>query len=366
MNKTFLIKTNESVLPDIVKQTDATIIDGCLKNLFFSYLGFELVDGLHDDNNIPYYRLLQPTQILLDFEKIESEGFNELFREWLGILEDLFINGIEQYLSIKNFKFRLSQELVDWLLVSNDSLYNNIGIKLSNTANISIKIDHEQLDEIVSYFVQVIRREIKNKDNLLNIVFCNNKINESSYIFKILAEKLPLNTEMSSHFQIMTFAYWEVRQFESFKDCCQIEKVVYYTRNDNNGCSIGNNNRISFEDDDKGAYLKIRFYIKVLRPCNMRYDLHLQMCSLHSIWSTTINQTISANSSKDSIIEKDFIIDFPYCNCDYKCVLLANDELINEISIRCNYYLNWIVDNHDNSDYDDPGAFLRGAALSGG
>lgn len=357
MNKTILIKINASTLPSIVERTDATIIDGSLKNLFCTYLGYELVDGLHDDNNIPYYRLLRPSQILLDFEKGNPKSFNELFREWQGILENLFINGIEQYSSIKEFKFRLSQEIVDWLLVCNDSLYNNIGMKLSKSENISIKIDHEQFDEIVSYFVQGIIQEIDNKDNLLNVVFCNDKINESSYIAKMLSERLPLNTEKLSHIQIMSFVYWKEQQFESFKDCCLIEKAVYYTRNDYNGCSVGNDNRISFEDDAKGAYLKMRFYIKVLRPCNMRYDLQLHICSIppYPIWSTTINQAISVNTPKDSIIEKDFVINFPYCNCDYKCVLSANEESINEISIRCDYYLNDWVDNYDYINDDDPG-----------
>ena len=53
MDKTILIKTNASTLPSIVERTDATVIDGSLKNLFCTYLGYELVDGLHDDNNIP-------------------------------------------------------------------------------------------------------------------------------------------------------------------------------------------------------------------------------------------------------------------------------------------------------------------------
>ena len=109
MDKTILIKTNASTLPSIVERTDATVIDGSLKNLFCSYLGYELVDGLHDDKNIPYYRLLRPAQILLDFEKVKSESFNELFHEWQGILEYLFINGIEQNSSTKEFKFILSQ-----------------------------------------------------------------------------------------------------------------------------------------------------------------------------------------------------------------------------------------------------------------
>lgn len=368
MYKTILIKTKESTLPDIVKRTDATIIDGSLKNLFFSYLGYELVDEMHDDNNIPYYRLLRPAQILLEFEQVKPDAFNELFYEWLEILEYLFINGIEQSSSIKVFKFRLSQELANWLLVCNDSLYNNIGVKLSKTTNISINIDHEQFDEIVNYFMQAIKQKIDNTENLLNIVFCNNKINESSFIAKILAERLSLNTGMLSHIQIMPFAYWKDQQFESFKDCCQIKKVVYYTRDDNNGCSVGNDNRIHFENDDKGAYLKIRFYITVLKPCNMRYDLQLRICDIlpHTIWSTTINQTISVNSPKDSIIERDFVIDFPYCNCDYKCVLFANDESINEISIRCDYYLEWLNDDHGYNNNNDPGSFLRNSALSGG
>lgn len=203
MDKTILIRTNAFDLPDIVEQADATIIDGSLKNLFCTYLGYELVDGLHDDNNIPYYRLLRPAQILFTFEKVKPGAFNELFREWQGILEYLFINGIEQYSSIKEFKFRLSQELADWLLVCNDSLYENIGIKLSKSENISIKIDHEQFDEIVSYFVQGIRQEIDNKDNLLIIVFCNDKIKESSTIFKILEERLP-----TIKFVIIPFHLW--------------------------------------------------------------------------------------------------------------------------------------------------------------
>ena len=351
-----------------MERTDATVIDGSLKNLFCSYLGYELVDGLHDDNNIPYYRLLRPAQILFTFEKVKPGAFNELFREWQGILEYLFINGIEQYSSIKEFKFRLSQELADWLLVCNDSLYNNIGLKLSKSENISIKIDHEQFDEIISYFVQGIRQKIDNKDNLLNIVFCNDIINESSYIVKKLSERLPLNIERLPHIQIITFTYWKEQQFKSFKDCCQIEKAVYYTRNDYNGCSVGNDNRISFENDAKGAYLKIRFYIKVLRPCNMRYDLQLHICSIppHSFWSTTISQAISVNTSKDAVVERDFVINFPYCNCGYKCALYANDESINEISIRCDYYLDWLDDDHGYSDYGDPGPFLRGGVLSGG
>lgn len=367
MCKTVLVKINESVLPDIIERTDATIIDGSLKNLFFTYLGYELVDGLHDDNDVPYYCLLRPAQILFDFEEVKTESFNELFREWQGMLEYLFINGIEQYSSIKEFKFMLSEELADWLLLCSDSLYNNIGKKLSKITNVSIKIDHEQLDEIISYFAQCIRQEIDSKDNLLNIVFCNNKITDSSYIVKILEEKLHLNTEILSHIQIMTFAYWKELQLESFKDCCQIEKVVYYTRNNNNGCSIDNDNRITFEGDNKGAYLKIRFYIKVLRPCNMKYDLHLHMCTIppYSVWSTTINQTVSANSSKDSIVERDFVIDFPYSNCDYKCVLFANNESINEMSIRCDYYLDWLDSDHGSTDYDDPGPFLRSGAFSG-
>ena len=367
MDKTILIRTNKSSLPDIVSKTDATIIDGSLKNLFCTYLGYELVDRLHDCNNIPYYRLLRPSQILLDFEKVKPESFNELFCEWQGILEYLFINGIQynEQSSTKEFKLSFSQGLADWLLGCNNSLYNNIGMNLSKTANISIQIDYEQFDEIVSYLVQSIRQEIDNKANQLNIVFCNNNINESSSIFKILKERLPLHVEIRSHIQIMPFVYWKDQQIESFKDCCQIEKAVYYTRNDNNGCSVGNDDRIRFDNDEKGAYLKIRFYIKVLRPCNMRYDLHLQMCSIppHSIWSTTINQTISVNSSKDFIIEKDFVIDFPYCNCDYKCVLFANEESINEISIRCNYYLNDWVDNYDYRNDDDPGPCFRGGGF---
>lgn len=363
MHKTILIKTNDSALPDIVKRTDATIIDGGLKNLFLSYLGYELVDGLHDDNNTPYYRLLRPAQILLDFEKVNPEAFNELFSEWQAIFECLLINGIEQYSSME-FKFLFLQELAKWLLVCNNSLYNNIGMKISNSANISIKIGHEQFDEIVSYLVQDIRKEIDSKDNLLYIVFCNNKINGSSSIVKILEERLSFNTEQLFHFQTMTFSYWKGMQFESFKDCCQIETVQYYTRNDKNGCSIGSGNRIRFENDDKGAYLKIRFYIKVIRPCNMKYDLHLQMCSIHSDWSKTIDQTISVNTSKDSIIERDFFVDFPYCNSDYKCVLYANDELINEISIRCDYYLNYLHDDNVYSECDDPGPFFRGGGMS--
>lgn len=368
MDKTILIKTNASTLPSIVERTDATVIDGSLKNLFCSYLGYELVDGLHDDKNIPYYRLLRPAQILIDFEKVKSESFNELFHEWQGILEYLFINGIEQNSSTKEFKFILSQELANWLLACNDSLYYNIGMKIRKSENLSIKIDHEQFDEIVSYFMQGIRQEIDNKDYPLNIVFCNDKINESSYIVNMLSERLPFNMEILSHIRIMTFAYWKKQQFESFKDCCQIEKAVYYTRNDYNGCSVGKDKSISFENDEKGAYLKIRFYIKVLRPCNMRYDLQLHICSIppHSIWSKTINQAISVNTSKDAVVERDFVIDFPYCNCDYKCVLFANEESINEISIRCDYYLDWLDDDHGYSDYDDPGPFLRGGALSGG
>lgn len=368
MNKTILIKTNESALPNIVELTDATIVDGSLKNLFYSYLGFELVDGLHDDNNIPYYRLLRPAQIMFTFERVNPEVFNELFREWQGILEYLLINGIEQYSIIKEFKFRLSQELADWLLVCNDSLYNNIGMKLSKSKNISIKIDYEQFEEIINYFLQCIRQEIDNKENLLNIVFCNDKINESSYIVKMLSERLLLNIEILSHVQIMSFTYWKEQQFESFKDCCQIEKAVYYTRNDYNGCSIGNDNRISFKDDEKGAYLKMRFHIKVLRPCNMRYNLQLHIYSIpsHSVWSTTINQAISVNTSKDAVVERDFEIDFPYSNCDYKCVLFSNDESINEILIRCDHYLDWLDDDDGYCDYDDPGPFLRSGALSGG
>lgn len=203
MDKTILIKTNASTLPSIVERTDATVIDGSLKNLFCSYLGYELVDGLHDDNNIPYYRLLRPAQILLDFEKVKSESFNELFHEWQGILEYLFINGIEQNSSTKEFKFILSQELANWLLACNDSLYYNIGMKIRKSENLSIKIDHEQFDEIVSYFMQGIRQEIENKDYPLNIVFCNDKINESSTIFKILEERLP-----TIKFVIIPFPLW--------------------------------------------------------------------------------------------------------------------------------------------------------------
>ena len=77
MDKTILIKTNASTLPSIVERTDATIIDGSLKNLFCTYLGYELVDGLYDNNNIPYYRLLRPAQILLDFESAYKKCLRE-------------------------------------------------------------------------------------------------------------------------------------------------------------------------------------------------------------------------------------------------------------------------------------------------
>lgn len=369
MDKTILIKTNASTLPSIVERTDATIIDGSLKNLFCTYLGYELVDGLYDNNNIPYYRLLRPAQILLDFEKVKSESFNELFYEWQGILEYLFINGIPNNAqSSLVFKFHIPQGMTDWLLECDDSSYYNIGVKICQMPNISITIDNEQYNEITSYFVQRIKQEIDNNYNQLNIVFCNNNINESSSIIKILGEKLSFDTNILSHLiRIMSFSVWKELQFESFKDCCHIEKVVYYTGN-NNGSCVDTNNKIQFVDYGENTDFRIRFYIKVLRPCNMRYDLQLHICSIppHSIWLKTINQAISVNTSKDAVVERDFVIDFPYCNCDYKCVLFANEESINEISIRCDYYLDWLDDDHGYSDYDDPGPFLRGGALSGG
>lgn len=208
MDKTILIRTNASDLPDIVEQADATIIDGSLKNLFCTYLGYELVDGLCDNNNIPYYRLLRPSKILLDFEKVKPDSFNELFREWQGILEFLFVNGIpnNDHSSLV-FKFHIPKGLTDWLLGCGDSSYYNIGVKICQKPNISITIGNEQYDEIISYFVQKIKQEIDNVDNKLNIIFCNPDINISSSIVNILEEKLPL-------IQIVSFHIWVGKQME--------------------------------------------------------------------------------------------------------------------------------------------------------
>lgn len=208
MDKTILIRTNASDLPDIVEQAGATIIDGSLKNLFCTYLGYELVDGLCDNNNIPYYRLLRPSQILLDFEKVKPEAFNELFREWQGILENLFINGIHNNnQSSLEFKFHIQQGLTDWLLGCDDSSYYNIGVKICQMPNISITIDNEQYNEITNYFVQRIKQEIDNEDNKLSVIFCNHDINSSSSIVDILEERLPL-------IQIVPFHIWVGKQME--------------------------------------------------------------------------------------------------------------------------------------------------------
>lgn len=365
MDKTILIKTNASTLPSIVERTDATIIDGSLKNLFCTYLGYELVDGLYDNNNIPYYRLLRPAQILLDFEKVKSESFNELFHEWQGILEYLFINGIPNNAqSSLVFKFHIPQGMTDWLLECDDSSYYNIGVKICQMPNISITIDNEQYNEITSYFVQRIKQEIDNNYNQLNIVFCNNNINESSSIIKILGEKLSFDTNILSHLiRIMSFSVWKELQFESFKDCCHIEKVVYYTGN-NNGSCVDTNNKIQFVDYGKNTDFRIRFYIKVLKPCNMIYNLQLRVCSIcsDSSWFITNHRTISVNTPKESTIELDFMIIFPYCNHDYECTLFANKELINNISIRSDYYLDY-YNKSDYSNDDDYGLYTGGAFM---
>lgn len=181
MKKTLYIQIDNNSLPEGCSE-DVEVLDCRCVNDFCSMVGNALVSDLKDENEKPFYRLINPVgQLLMDFKTINKEVFNDVISKWYDYLGELLNKGTLEY----DLTLRLPQTYVDWLLQNDNQYYENVGKELQKKiGKISISSEDVFDDVMASLTYKISHTLHERKDDISFVVFSNPIIRNSSYVVK--------------------------------------------------------------------------------------------------------------------------------------------------------------------------------------
>ena len=125
MKKTLLLKFCDNLDERINRHKDIDILD-CTPVVYMNtVLGYELVDGLTNEEGMPFYRLMAPSSIM---EELSScpDVYDKVSRAWNKMVGDLLFGYAQDVYSMP-----LPKEFVYWLLNNENVNYVMIGEKYS-------------------------------------------------------------------------------------------------------------------------------------------------------------------------------------------------------------------------------------------
>ena len=145
-------------------------------------VGDALVSDLKDENEKPFYRLINPVgQLLMDFKTINKEAFNDVISKWYDYLGELLHKGTLEY----DLTIRLPQTYVDWLLQNDNPYYESVGKELQKKKGVIAIPSEDIIDDVMASLTYKISHTLQErKDDISFVVFSNPIIRNSSYVVK--------------------------------------------------------------------------------------------------------------------------------------------------------------------------------------
>ena len=175
--KTLYIQIDSSRLPE--EKEDVTVFECNSINDFYSFLGYELVDGLITEDHIPFYRLFHPGNLFLEYDgDIET-----LVRQWENIQSELLHKGAS---CSQCYTIAFPSDFGRWLTRHENKNYKTIGAKLQKNQSVELQ-GNDLYNEIVAGIRQELKQYLCSNQYLFDcVVFSDPLIGQSSEIVKEL------------------------------------------------------------------------------------------------------------------------------------------------------------------------------------
>lgn len=180
MKKTLYVHLDSSPLPK--KMKDLIVLECNSLDDFCSFLGYELIVGLTTADGIPYYKVFQPGNLLIDFAGINKEVFALIVCKWESLLSELLHKHVAKE---EIYRLKLPDEYTSWLLHHDDENFRVVGKKLLQKNSEVVLQGCGLYEEVIMGIWQRLKRSLHDNETVIDcIVFSNPIIELDSALIK--------------------------------------------------------------------------------------------------------------------------------------------------------------------------------------